>query len=84
MVIKVVKLSVMEFCATVIAASHNVVANFVSTPATRARVGESGVDAVSNSTDGYSQPLENFCSRSGEVRFRFVNDREKADRWMLE
>jgi hypothetical protein len=52
MVFEVVKLRAMELCATVVAASHNVVASLVSAPATSARVGEIGVDAVSNSADG--------------------------------
>jgi hypothetical protein len=51
MVIEVVDLGGMELCATVIAASHDVLAGFVSAPATGARVGEIGVDAMSNSSD---------------------------------
>jgi hypothetical protein len=53
MVFEVVKLGVMEHCATVAAASHHVVARFVSAPATTAKVGEIGVDAMSDSADGY-------------------------------
>ena len=51
-VIEVVKLGVMEFCASALATSHNVVTSFVSAPATRARVGKIGIDAVPNSADG--------------------------------
>jgi hypothetical protein len=51
MLFEVVKLGIMELCATVVAASHDVVAGFVSVPATGARVGEIGVDAMSNSSD---------------------------------
>jgi hypothetical protein len=49
---EVVKLGVMKVYVTVLAPSHNVVTTFVSVPATSARVGQIGVDAVSNSADG--------------------------------
>jgi hypothetical protein len=43
----------MELGATGLSASHDVVADFVSAQATGARVGVVGVDAVSDSADGY-------------------------------
>ena len=43
----------MEVGATVVAASHEVVAGFVSAQATGAGVGVVGFDAVSHSADGY-------------------------------
>jgi sugar (pentulose or hexulose) kinase len=52
MVFEFVGLGGMEVNAKVLAASHDVVAGFVSTQATGARVGVLGVDAVSNSADG--------------------------------
>jgi hypothetical protein len=52
MVFEVVKMGAMELYVTVVAASHNVVASFVSAPVTGARLGEIGVDAVSFSADG--------------------------------
>jgi hypothetical protein len=42
----------MEVGATALGTSHDMVADFVSTLATRARVGVVGVDAVSNTADG--------------------------------
>jgi hypothetical protein len=52
MVPQVGELGGMEIGATGLAASHDVVAGFVSTQATGAGVGVVGVDAVSNSADG--------------------------------
>ena len=52
MVLEVVDLGGMEDGTMVLAASHDVVAGFVSAQAAGARVGVVGVDAVSNSADG--------------------------------
>ena len=52
MVLEVTDLGGMEVGAALLVASHDVVAGFVSTQTTGARVGVVGVDAVSNSADG--------------------------------
>jgi hypothetical protein len=52
MVLEIVNLGGVEVGATVLAASHDVFAGFVSAQAAGARVGVVGVDAVSNSVDG--------------------------------
>ena len=52
MFLKGADLGLVEVGAALLAASHNVVAGFVSAQTTGARVGVVGVDAVSNSADG--------------------------------
>jgi hypothetical protein len=52
MVLEIVNFGGVEVGATVLAASHDVVAGFVSAKATGAVVGVVGVDAVSDSADG--------------------------------
>jgi hypothetical protein len=59
MVLEIADLGGVEVGATVLAASQDVVAGFLSIQASRARVGVVGVDAVSNSADG--------CAADGEV-----------------
>jgi hypothetical protein len=72
MVHQVVDLGGMKIGATGLAASHDVIAGFVSAQASGARVGVVGVDAVSNTG---SQPWEIFWILSCEVSVRFLHER---------